>query len=52
MNDVDDSWQAAQFADELAVMRQVADALEASTSRPLTDDEARLLAWASGVKIH
>lgn len=52
MNEPNDDWQAAQFADELNTMRQVVETLEASTHRALTEDEARLLAWASGVQIH
>jgi hypothetical protein len=49
MSDMD-TWQAAQFADELATMRQVVETIEASTQRPLTADERRLLAWATGTK--
>ena len=45
-------WQAAQHADELQLQHAIADALEASKQRPLTEDEIRLLEWASGVRIH
>lgn len=43
------SWQQAQHADELTLQNDLLHALEASLVRPLTKDEAMLLAWGSGV---
>lgn len=43
------SEQEQQHADELALQRDMLTALEASLVRPLTQDEAMLLAWSSGV---
>ena len=44
MND----WQAMQHADECRLMEEIDKALEASLTRPLTFEEAMLLAWAGG----
>lgn len=44
MND----WQHAQQQDEQELQERILQALEASQSRPLTKDEAMLLAWSSG----
>jgi hypothetical protein len=48
MSDFEDTWQAAQHADLLAWEHQAEEALKAAASRPLTDDERHLLAWAMG----
>jgi hypothetical protein len=42
-------WQFQQQADELALQHDLLQALEASLVRPLTQAEAMLLAWGSGV---
>lgn len=43
------SWEEQQHADELCIQKDMLEALEASLVRPLTQDEAMLLAWASGI---
>src|SRR5688500_10591131 len=47
-----DDWQAAQHADECEIQREIEEALERSKTRPLTEDERQLLAWAAGVQTH
>lgn len=47
---MDDSWQQQQHADECRLQQDMLDALEASLVRPLTQQEAELLAWASGIR--
>ena len=42
-------WDEAQHQDELNLQREFLAALDASLVRPLTKDEAMLLAWGSGV---
>lgn len=44
-----DDWQAAQHADETKLQQDLLNTLNASLERPLTRDEAMLLAWGSGV---
>ena len=46
---MDDDQQAAQYADELKLQADMLAALDAALKRPLTQDEAMLLAWGSGV---
>lgn len=43
-------WEQAQHEDELRLQHDLLEALDAALVRPLTQDEARLLAWASGVR--
>ena len=43
-------WQAQQQQDELRLQQDLLEALDAALVRPLTQDEAHLLAWASGVR--
>lgn len=45
---MNDDWQAAQHADECRLQEDIDKALEASLQRPLTFEEAMLLAWAGG----
>lgn len=47
-----DDWSEQQHADELAIQREIEETLDRARTRPLTDDELRLLAWASGVAEH
>lgn len=42
-------WAEAQHQDELTLQRDMLNALTAALERPLTRDEAMLLAWGSGV---
>lgn len=44
-----DEWQAAQHADETALQQDIGRALDAALVRPLSLQEAELLAWASGI---
>jgi len=49
MNDMsDDGWQESQHADETRLQADMLNALTAALVRPLTQDEAMLLAWGSG----
>lgn len=41
--------QEQQHADETALQRDVLETLNTAMKRPLTRDEAMLLAWGSGV---
>lgn len=47
---MNDDWQAEQHRDELLLRRDLVDTLTAATHRPLTEQEAELLAWAAGVR--
>lgn len=42
-------WQAQQQVDESHLQEDIHKALDAALTRPLTMDEAMLLAWSSGV---
>ena len=42
-------WQQAQHDDELALQKAALEALQASRTRPLTEDEAMALAYSAGV---
>lgn len=42
-------WQQAQHDDELRLQADMLEVLDAALTRPLTRDEAMLLAWGSGV---
>lgn len=44
----DDDWQAQQHADETRMQGDMLAALDAALTRPLTFDEAMLLAMGSG----
>jgi hypothetical protein len=41
-------WQEQQHVDLLAWEREAEEVWKASATRPLTEDERRLLAWAMG----
>jgi hypothetical protein len=47
--DQNEDWQAAQHADELALQKAALEALQASTARPLTEQEAMCLAFSAGL---
>jgi hypothetical protein len=47
--DMSDNWQQAQQHDLEAIQQTVLEALHASLSRPLTQDEAMALAWSAGL---
>lgn len=49
MDDGREEWQAAQHADEQRLQGEFLNVLDAALKRPLTRDEAMLLAWGSGV---
>lgn len=42
---------AFHHAEQLKLKKEIEDAVNASTARPLTKEEATLIAWASGVQV-